>query len=43
MEDLYKIAPLVEACRLGESILTHFEDVDELAKLEAVQIAAGKA
>lgn len=42
MEELYKVHPMNEACRLGESILTHFKDVDEAAKLEAVQKAAGQ-
>jgi hypothetical protein len=42
MEDWYKVPPMNEACRLGESILTHFENVDEAAKLEAVQKASGQ-
>ena len=41
MEDLYKIPPMTEACRLAESVLVHFSDIDEAAKLEAVQKAAG--
>ena len=31
-----------EALRFAESILTHFENVDDAAKLEAVQKAAGQ-
>lgn len=42
MEDLYKVPPLHEACRMAEAVLVHFSDVDESAKLDAVQVAAGR-
>jgi hypothetical protein len=41
MEDLYKVPPMTEACRLAESVLVHFANVDEKAKLDAVQKATG--
>ena len=40
MKDLTKVNPFASACRLGEAILIHFEDVDQAKKLQDVQEAA---